>query len=95
MHIVVSYDVTSDRRRRRIQRALAEWLEHVQKSVFEGELAGPREYEAMVETLEALIDPKLDSVRIYRICARCRPAIELIGTGRSIEPDVRTSDLFF
>ena len=42
MYLVVCYDVTNDRRRARLLRRLRGYLEHVQKSVFEGEVADGR-----------------------------------------------------
>ncbi len=40
MLLVVAYDVSCDRRRARLHRALSGWLGPVQKSVFEGRLVG-------------------------------------------------------
>ncbi len=78
-HLVVSYDVTDDRRRARLAELLRDYVDRVQKSVFEGPVA-----EARVERLRRgvtdLIDHAEDSVRVYTLCRRCREATEAIGT---------------
>ena len=71
MYVVVAYDVSENRRRRRLQKALGEYLEHVQKSVFEGEIDVPS-YSRMLERIEAEIEHETDTVRVYHICLGCR-----------------------
>ncbi|HWP34537.1 MAG TPA: CRISPR-associated endonuclease Cas2 [Thermodesulfobacteriota bacterium] len=83
-HMVVSYDVTDDRKRARLARFLLGYCERVQKSVFEGEVA-ERRLEGLRRGLGRLIDQKVDSVRLYTLCARCRLATEVIGTGVYVE----------
>lgn len=80
MHVVVCYDVVSNRRRGRLCRRLKGYLPHVQKSVFEGALSEAR-LVRMREMIARVIDPTEDTVRIYRLCARCVPATEVIGVG--------------
>lgn len=84
MYVVVCYDVVEDRVRARVLKVLDDYLAHVQKSVFEGELPESRFYE-MFDRLRQEIDLDADSVRIYHLCARCRPAVEILGTGRVVE----------
>ncbi|HNX20497.1 MAG TPA: CRISPR-associated endonuclease Cas2 [Acidobacteriota bacterium] len=87
IHVVVSYDVVKDRRRNRVSKALKAHLERVQKSVFEGEVT-PKRLEAIRRLMAKLIDPETDSVRIYQLCARCVPALEIVGCGTYVEaPD--------
>ena len=80
MYLVVCYDIVEDRRRNRVLRKLREYLSHVQKSVFEGELADER-LEPLRRMLLEEIDPVLDTVRIYHLCGRCVPVTEVLGTG--------------
>jgi CRISPR-associated protein Cas2 len=91
VYLVTAYDVVDDRRRRRLQRALAAWLLPVQKSVFEGHLLPP----ALVPLRRAIgrhIDPATDSVRVFPICEACRRAARLHGTAAPLpEP---TAPLF-
>lgn len=84
MYLVVCYDVVEDRRRARLLRRLKGFLPHVQKSVFEGELADAR-VPALREMILREIDPAVDTVRIYHLCGRCIPATEVLGTGVYIE----------
>ncbi|GIW97302.1 MAG: CRISPR-associated protein Cas2 [Pirellulaceae bacterium] len=85
-HIVVCYDIVQDRRRTRVMKRLREYLPHVQKSVFEGEVS-----EGQVQELKHMlmgeIDLVEDTVRIYRLCARCIPMTEIVGTGQFIEEE--------
>jgi CRISPR-associated endonuclease Cas2 len=60
------------------------YLPHVQKSVFEGELADSRLLDLRRMVLDE-IDPREDTVRIYHLCGRCIPATEVLGTGVYVE----------
>lgn len=80
MYLIVCYDIVDNRRRGRILRKLRGYVTHVQKSVFEGELADDR-LEPMRRMLLEEIDPVEDTVRVYHLCARCVPATEVLGVG--------------
>lgn len=69
MFYVVSYDITDDRLRDRVSKALAALGTRVQKSVFELDL--PPEQIAQVISKVATIIEETDSLRCYRICERC------------------------
>jgi CRISPR-associated protein Cas2 len=84
MYLVVCYDIVEDRRRARVLRRMREHLRHVQKSVFEGELADDR-VEPMRQMLLEEIDPAADTVRIYHLSARCIPATEVLGLGLYVD----------
>lgn len=86
MYVVLCYDVVADRRRARLLRKLKGYLTHVQKSVFEGEISPPRLAELRQRVL-GLIDPTVDTVRIYQLCARCIPTTEVLGTGVYVESE--------
>lgn len=83
LHIVVAYDIIDDRRRNRLARFMMGYLDRVQKSVFEGEIEEKR-LQPMKEGIENIIDQAEDSVRVYDLCARCVPAVEIIGRGEYI-----------
>lgn len=86
MLIVVSYDLPDDRRRTRLAHALKDFGERVQYSVFE--CRGDR-LDLLRDKISKLIDPKQDSVRIYRLCQECRGKVEILGLGKVTEdPDV-------
>ncbi len=84
MYVIVCYDVVCDRRRARLLKRLKGYLPHVQKSVFEGEIADARLVELRRRIFDT-IDPVEDTVRIYQQCGRCTPATEVLGTGVYVE----------
>lgn len=78
LHVVVCYDVVSDARRARLCDGLKGYLQHVQKSVFEGRLSN-RDYVRMLSWVGGTIDHTEDNVRVYRLCSGCRGETEHIG----------------
>ena len=86
MYLVVCYDVVSDRRRARLLRKMKGFMSHVQKSVFEGEVADPR-LQDLRKMIGEVIDLTEDTVRIYYLCARCIPATEIIGLGIYVDSE--------
>lgn len=84
MYLVVCYDIVSNRRRARLLKRMKDYLPHVQKSVFEGEVADHR-VQALREMIQREIDPREDTVRVYHQCGRCVPATEVLGTGIYVE----------
>jgi CRISPR-associated protein Cas2 len=86
MYVVVAYDVVLDRRRTRLAKRLKGFLQRVQKSVFEGEIAEER-LEELRSVIWNEIDPTEDSVRIYHLCLRCIPMTEIIGQGVYLGPE--------
>jgi CRISPR-associated protein Cas2 len=89
MKAVVTYDVSSDPRRKKIADLLANVLTRVQLSVFEGEL--PAEVlKRWVGKASALLDPETDSLRVYQLCGVCAMKVEVYGRTRPLEEgDVR------
>ena len=83
-HIVVAYDVASNRNRRKVHKALHEYIAHVQKSVFEGDVRDDAILR-LTERIGESIDRTSDTVRICRLCARCRCATEIVGAGTFVE----------
>jgi CRISPR-associated protein Cas2 len=86
MHIVLAYDIVADRRRNRLAKGLEGFLVRVQKSVFEGDIPDER-YPKLRALIEREINPDEDGVRMYRLCARCVPAVEVVGMGVYIEEE--------
>lgn len=89
MHLVVCYDIVENRRRARLARKLTGFLQRVQKSVFEGQLADDR-LDPLRQMLLQELDPATDTVHIYSLCARCVPATEVLGVGvyvQTVESD--------
>lgn len=86
LYLIVCYDIVGNRGRNRVLRKLRGYLRHVQKSVFEGELADDR-LEPMRRMLLEEIDPVVDTVRIYHLCAHCIPATEVLGVGVYVDTE--------
>ena len=86
MYIAVSYDISSNARRRRVAKVLKGYGERVQKSVFECRI-GERHYLELKERLREVIDAKEDHIRYYEFCARCQRAIEYVGEPPHIEDE--------
>ncbi len=83
MHLVVCYDVVTDKRRNKLHNRLHGFLRHVQKSVFEGHLPGKR-YPKLLAMIRDTVDLHTDTVRIYHMCVGCHQLTELIGTSVTV-----------
>ena len=81
MHVILCYDVVSDRRRGRLFRKLKRYLLPVQKSVFEGAIPHSR-LDAVTRIVDESIDHETDTVRLYLLCRGCRKSTRLIGTAK-------------
>lgn len=75
---VISYDVASDRRRRRMEKAVLRYAVRVQYSVFEGWLTD-RELQLLLDRAARLLDPATDSLRVYPVCAACLGRVRSVG----------------
>ncbi len=64
MFIVVSYDIPDDKRRTRVMKALKDFGQHVQYSVFECDLK-QEDYRRLRQRLKKLIEPRQDNIRFY------------------------------
>ena len=81
MFVVISYDVTSDRRRSRLAKVLEGSGERVQYSVFECVLT-PKQLKSVCQRIKATIDQRLDRVRIYVLPQDALPGIMILGAGQ-------------
>ena len=80
MIVLVSYDISANKKRGEFHKFLKEFGLNTQKSVFECEL--DREGLAHIASFaRKLIDPATDSVRMYRICAGCMRNVRISGQG--------------
>lgn len=80
MFVIVSYDVSDDRRRTKIAKVLLNFGVRVQKSVFECRI-DDRQYLKMKAQVDKEIDAEEDSVRYYSICLRCSGNVQISGLG--------------
>ena len=85
MFLVISYDISEDKRRTKIHKILKSYGQWMQFSVFECELTDAQ-YAKLRSRLSKLIKPDEDSIRFYSLCACCQPKIERIG-GEQVRDD--------
>lgn len=84
MKYVIAFDIAGDNIRTRVVKILSEYAYRVQKSVFEGIISKESILELQGK-VEKIIDKKNDSVRIYPLCGKCEPEVNIIGTGTKVE----------
>lgn len=82
--LVVSYDISDDRRRREVMKALQDFGARVQFSVFECRLM-PSEIEKLKKRLRPYVREAQDSIRFYFIGAEDVPRIQVMGDGKVSE----------
>jgi CRISPR-associated protein Cas2 len=78
MYLVISYDVSDDRRRSKIHKVLKSYGQWMQYSVFECDLT-ETQYAKLRSRLSNLINPGEDSIRFYFLCKCCEGKVERIG----------------
>ena len=77
MYVVISYDISEDKRRTKIHKILKSYGQWMQYSVFECNLTDTQ-YAKLRSRLGKVIEPQ-DSIRFYFLCACCKDKIERIG----------------
>ena len=85
MTMVFSYDVSDNRRRRRVARLLEARMARVQKSVFEARLSA-RAADALAAAVEKELGPG-DSLRVYAVSADGLKRSASLGSGAPILGD--------
>lgn len=71
MKYLITYDIISNKRRKKIADILEGAGKRVNLSVFECELNDTKLIKHLKTKLLKQADPKTDSIRIYRICENC------------------------
>jgi len=82
---VVTYDIASTKRWRKVFSLLKSYGGAVQYSVFECELTRVQA-RALQAGLEKLILPSEDRVHFYPLCGQCSPRVVVLGKGGRIDP---------
>ena len=90
-HLVIVYDIVDDKTRRIVGEILEGFGRRVNRSVFEVQVKNARTRAKLEHALQAEIDPKLDSLRIYSICANCMSKSSVLGK----EPDAFDKDAIY
>ena len=81
MYLLITYDISSDKRRRKVDKLLSSYGERVNYSVFELEVATSK-YKKLKSKLKDLIG-KNDSIRLYRLDKSVLDSAEELGKYRS------------
>jgi CRISPR-associated protein Cas2 len=89
MNVVITYDISEDKRRTKIHKVLKSYGQWMQFSVFECDLT-ETQYARLRLRLNKLIKPDQDSIRFYFLCACCKDKVERIGGEQ-----VRDDSIFF
>jgi len=77
---IIAYDVACDRQRARVEKLALRVAARVQDSVFEGWMTDG-EVDELLRRAQPLIEPSTDSLRVYSLCAECRPQTRCLGAG--------------
>ncbi len=85
MFYLICFDVSDDKARYRVVKALKGYCRRVQKSVFECPCLTEKQLLDIKDALEAIIDHATDSVRYYRLCRNCLLDMERSGLGEGVE----------
>lgn len=88
MFLLISYDITCNKARKKASDFLKNYGLRVQKSVFECRV-NMRQYAEIKQKLKTLINQKTDGVCFYRFCQGCLGKVEIYG-----KPGVEEDDLF-
>ncbi len=83
--ILVAYDISHPQRLRKVARICEAHGTRVQLSVFELQLKAGQ-LESLQGKLRRVMDPRVDKIRYYRICASDHADIKLEGVGELAQP---------
>ena len=85
---LISFDISSDKIRRRVVKQLLAKASRVQKSVFEANLTD-KEFLELRKKIDKLIKDETDSVRYYHLCKLCADNVIISGVGSyTVQEDV-------
>ncbi|HNT25591.1 MAG TPA: CRISPR-associated endonuclease Cas2 [Anaerolineales bacterium] len=82
--IVISYDISNDKRRLKAAKTLEDFGARVQYSVFECRLTPP-EFEKLKKRLQPYAREAQDTIRMYFIGSEDVPRIQVMGAGKVTE----------
>ncbi|WP_254864332.1 CRISPR-associated endonuclease Cas2 [Halovivax gelatinilyticus] len=81
MRLVITYDISDDKNRRRIYRTLQRYGAWRQYSVFEVNVSKTERVELEDELKKHVEESDDDRIRIYRLCQSCQGDVTDIGAG--------------
>lgn len=78
--VLISYDISDNKRRLGVKKALEDYGKRVQYSVFECNLT-PRQVAALQKRLQPYVKDKTDSIRFYFLSADDLARLVILGAG--------------
>ena len=84
MLILISYDISDDKKRTKLAKKLKDFGPRVQYSVFEADVK-KQELEKLKNVLDDIKLENGDSIRMYKLCQDCKKAIVIWGQGEITE----------
>ncbi len=71
MFVLIAYDISNDKRLRKVARAMQSFGVRVQRSVFECRI-NPAQLDALIARVKLVIKPREDRIHLYQICETCQ-----------------------
>ena len=90
-NLVVVYDIVDNKSRRIVGEILEGFGRRVNRSVFEIQIKNEKTRIKLEQALQTEINPKVDSIRIYNVCANCMTKSTVLGS----EPDAFDKDAIY
>ncbi len=87
MLVIVSFDISNNKRRRLVNKVLLTYGNRILKSVFHLEIH-ENQYLPMKFAIGDIVEEKEDSIRFYWVCGKCINKIETIGNGGNHDLDI-------
>lgn len=87
MSYIVSYDISDDKRRRKISKYLGGWGNRIQESVFICKISNG-DFTDFLNGFDDFINTKCDHVAIFRQCASCDKEMHILGEPFHVHEDV-------
>ena len=81
MFIIVVYDITDNKRRTKMFKAMKNFGTPIQFSAFEC-ILNEKGFQEIQEVIRKIISRDKDKVRLYLLCNNCRNTITNVGTGQ-------------
>ena len=89
--LVIVYDIVDDKTRRIVGDILEGFGRRVNRSVFEVQVKNAKTRNKLEHALQAELDSKVDSLRVYTVCANCMQSSTVLGK----EPDAFDKDAIY
>lgn len=91
MQVLITYDVSTttaagERRLRQVAKVCVDYGQRVQNSVFELNIY-PKDLVLIKDKLKSIIDPEMDSIRIYNLGKNWEGRVETRGKNETYNPE--------